>query len=170
MKTEAPEIDRHLTDAELFALAAPATGEPEALPKHLSTCRECSRALQDWKGAVRSLAEEDSGEVGRRSEEDWRAAEDATLARLRTARATSGRSHPLRWAAALAASLLVAALLLPSKRPAPGAASAPTPSASSAADSELAPADQADDDLLRQASFLAAGGDLEGEGGLAGRL
>jgi hypothetical protein len=68
---------------------------------------------------------------------------------------------------AIAASLLVAALLLPLKRPATHVASAPpTPAAATTQGSELTPADQADDDLLRQASFLAAGGDLEGEGRL----
>jgi hypothetical protein len=171
MTNETTEADRHLTDAELFALAAPASGEPEALPKHLSTCRACSRALLDWKGAVRALAEKDAGEIGRRTEDEWRAAEDATLERLKKAAPARRRVHPLRWAAAIAASLLVAVLLLPSKRPPVNAASAPaTPIATSSSASELSPADQADDDLLRQASFLAAGGDLEGESGLAGRL
>jgi hypothetical protein len=170
MTTETQEPDRHLTDAELFALAAPASGEPEAIPKHLSACRTCSRALQDWKGAVRALAEKDAGEIGRRTEEEWRAAEDATLEKLKAAPARR-RVHPLRWAAAIAASLLVAVLLLPSKRPPASAAAAPaTPAATSSSASDLSPADQADDDLLRQASFLAAGGDLEGESGLAGRL
>ena len=172
MTTEASEPDRHLTDAELFGLAAPAAGEPEALPKHLSACRTCSRALQEWKGAVRALAEEDAGEIGRRTEDQWRAAEDATLERLkRAAAARTRRVHPLRWAVAIAASLLLAALLLPSKRPAANIASASaTPVATSPSGDELAPSDKADDDLLRQASFLAAGGDLEGEGGLGGRL
>ena len=171
MTNETTEADRHLTDAELFALAAPASGEPEALPKHLSTCRACSRAVQDWKGAVRALAEKDAGEIGRRTEDEWRAAEDATLERLKRAALARRRVHPLRWAAAIAASLLVAVLLLPSRRPPVNAAAAPaTPVAATTSASELSPADQADDDLLRQASFLAAGGDLEGESGLAGRL
>jgi hypothetical protein len=167
MTNEPSEFDRHLTDAELFALAAPATGEPEALPKHLSACRTCSRALQDWKGAVRSLAEEDAGEIGQRTEDEWRAAEDATLERLKKAR-TGRRVHPLRWAVAIAASLLIAVLLLPSKQPPTKvAAASKTPAAAtSSSGDELTPADQADDDLLRQASFLAAGGDLEGEGRL----
>jgi len=169
MTNEPSEIDRHLTDAELFALAAPATGEPEALPKHLSSCRTCSRALQDWKGAVRSLAEEDAGEIGQRTEDEWRAAEDATLERLKTAR-TGRRVHPLRWAVAIAASLLVAVLLLPSKRSPTHVATASATPAAAPSNDDLAPADKADDDLLRQASFLAAGGDLEGEGGLGGRL
>jgi hypothetical protein len=167
MTNEASDLDRHLTDAELFALAAPASGEPEALPKHLSACRTCSRALQDWQGAVRVLAEQDAGEIGRRTDEEWRAAEDATLAKLKDATRPRRRVHPLRWAVAIAASLLVAALLLPSKRPPAQVAAAPaTPVASSPSSSELNPTDQADDDLLRQASFLAAGGDLEGEGRL----
>jgi hypothetical protein len=170
MTNEPLETDRHLTDAELFALAAPASGEPEALPKHLSACRACSRALQDWKGAVRALAEKDAGEIGRRTDEEWRAAEDATLERLKKAAPARRRVHPLRWAVAIAASLILAVLLLPSKRPSANIAAAPTPGAAASSAPELSPADQADDDLLRQASFLAAGGDLEGESGLAGRL
>jgi hypothetical protein len=168
MTNEPSDVDRHLTDAELFALAAPATGEPEALPKHLSACRTCTRALQDWKAAVVSLAEEDAGEIGKRTENEWRAVEDATLERLKKATPGRRRVHPLRWAVAIAASLLVAVLLLPPKRPPTHAAAisrTPAAKASSSAD-ELTPADQADDDLLRQASFLAAGGDLEGEGRL----
>lgn len=167
MTHETPDIDTHLTDAELFALAAPATGEPEALPKHLSICRTCSRALQEWKAAVRALAEEDAGEIGRRTEDEWRAAEDATLERLRSAAPARRRAHPWRWAVAIAAALLVAVFLLPSKTAPTRVAKAPaTPAAATPSGSELGPADQADDDLLRQASFLAAGGDLEGEGRL----
>jgi len=61
----------------------------------------------------------------------------------------------------------VAVFLLPSKAAPTRAAKAPaTPAAATPSGSELAPADQADDDLLRPASFLAAGGDLEGEGRL----
>ena len=167
MTNEPSEFDRHLTDAELFALAAPATGEPEALPKHLLACRTCSRALQEWKGAVRALAEEDAGEIGRRTEDEWRAAEDATLERLKKVTPARRRVHPWRWAVAIAASLLVAVLLLPAKRPTAKIASqSATPVATSPSSDDLAPADKADDDLLRQASFLAAGGDLEGEGRL----
>jgi len=168
MTNQASEFDRHLTGAELFALAAPATGEPEALPKHLSACRTCSRALQDWKGAVRSLAEADAGEIGQRTEDEWREAEDATLERLKKAGTGRRRVHPLRWAVAIAASLLIAVLLLPSKQPPTHvAATSKTPAVTTSPSAdELAPADQADDDLLRQASFLAAGGDLEGEGRL----
>ena len=57
------DSERHLTDAELFGLAAPAAGEPEALPPHLSTCQECSRALQEWKASVRALAAEEVDEI-----------------------------------------------------------------------------------------------------------
>ncbi len=176
MQQDTPDLDRHLTEAELFALAIPAAGEPEALPRHLTACRACSRALQDWKAAVQELADEDAGEVGRRTDEEWRAAEDATLARLRLAGSARRPSHRLRWAVAIAASLLVAALLLPLRRHAATVAvSAPTPAAAeahspAAAGNELDAADQADDELLRQASYLAAGGDLESEVSAEGRL
>jgi anti-sigma factor RsiW len=63
--------DRHLTDAELFDLAAPASGEPEPLPRHLSQCDACSRALQEWKAAMRELAMEDAAPLDRRPAEEW---------------------------------------------------------------------------------------------------
>ena len=172
MNPENPDLDEHLTDAELFALAAPAAGEPEALPRHVLSCRTCSRSLQEWKAAVRALADEDAGEIGRRTAEQWSAAEDATIAALR--RAAPGRrpSRRLRWAIAVAASLLLAALLLPLRRHAPPrVAAVPTPSVAAAgSDSELTPADQADDELLRQASYLASGGDLDNDVPVEGRL
>ncbi|HYX22428.1 MAG TPA: hypothetical protein VFA98_16410, partial [Thermoanaerobaculia bacterium] len=60
----------HLSDAELFALAAPAAGEPEALPAHLSACRDCARALREWKVAMGDVGEADAGELARRSPEE----------------------------------------------------------------------------------------------------
>ena len=174
MENKRNDVDRHLTDAELFTLAAPAAGGPEELPRHLSRCPACSRALQEWKSELRVLGDEDAGEIGRRSEEEWREKEDATIAGLRRRGVPVRRVRPLRWAVAIAASLLLAALLLPTRRPAATAAAHPTPVMAAAAPadggSELGAADQADDDLLRQASYLAAGGDLEGEGSLEGRL
>jgi hypothetical protein len=141
----------HLTDAELFTLALPPAGEPEALPSHLLECAACGRALQTWKVAVRDLAREDAGPMERRSEREWRAAEDRTLAAIRGARV--GRRFPVAWAASLAAAVLVGALLVPSK---PGASPAPAvrPVEKSA---ELSPADQADDLLLREANVMARG-------------
>ncbi|HEY1434878.1 MAG TPA: hypothetical protein VGG65_05840, partial [Thermoanaerobaculia bacterium] len=85
MDQDKPDLDRHLTDAELFGLAAPATGEPEALPRHLSRCGGCSRALQEWKAAVRALGDEETGEIDRRTAEQWQAAEAATMAAIRKA-------------------------------------------------------------------------------------
>ena len=169
MNEDTPGFDRHLTDADLFTLSVPATGAPEALPRHVSACRTCSRALQDWKAAVRALAEEDAGPIERRTPEQWRAAEDATIAALRKAGPSRHRAHPLRWAIAIAASLFVAALLLPVRRLAPPVAASPTPAAQPSG-SELGAADQADDDLLRQASYLAGGGDLESDVSVEGRL
>ena len=169
MDQDKPDSERHLTDAELFALAAPATGEPEALPRHLSRCSGCSRALQDWKGAVRSLGGEETGEIDRRTDEQWRAAEQATMAAIRRAGRPGRRAHPMRWAVGIAASLVVLALALPARRPAASVAAAPTPAAESSA-SGLSAADQADDDLLRQASYLAEGGDVEAEPRAEGRL
>ena len=143
--------NNHLTDAELFGLALPPAGEPEALPGHLLECSACGRALQTWKTAVRDLADEDAGPMDRRSERDWREAGDRTLAAIRGARV--GRRFPIGWAASLAAAVLVGALLIPTKRstvPSPS----PQPSEETA---QLSPADQADDILLREANVLARG-------------
>jgi hypothetical protein len=178
MEQETPGLEKHLTDAELFALAAPATGEPEALPRHLSHCRACSRAVQDWKAAMRELADDETGELARRTPEQWRAAEDATLAAIPRAAPAGRRFHAWRWALAAAASLLLAVLLLPGRRGPSVASVAPTPATAPAASSagssgsELGAQDQADDELLRQASFLAAGGDVDTEpsGSADGRL
>jgi hypothetical protein len=169
MDQDKPELERHLTDAELFALAAPATGEPEALPRHLSRCRACSRALQDWKGAVRSLADDETGEIDRRTPEEWRSAEQATMAAIRRSGRPDRRAHPLRWVVGIAAALVVMALALPARRTPPTLAVAPTPAAESAA-GDLTAADRADDELLRQASYLAEGGDVESDARVAGRL
>ena len=76
----------HLTDADLFALTAPASGEPEPLPRHLSRCEACARALQEWRGSMRELAREDVAELERRPEEDWKAAREATMSAIRRAR------------------------------------------------------------------------------------
>lgn len=149
-----PISNRHLTDAELFSLAAPAAGEPEALPGHLSRCQSCSRALQEWKGAMRALADEDIAELDRRSPEEWRAAEEVTLAAVRRTGRPAGARHPLRWVVGIAASLLIIALAMPRRNEEAAADSPPT-----GRSAELSPADQADDALLREAAYLARGGD-----------
>jgi anti-sigma factor RsiW len=145
---------RHLTDAELFSLAAPAVGEPEELPAHLSACEACSRSLQEWKSAMRALAEEDVTLLENRPVEEWRRAEDAALEAVRRAGRPS-RGHPVRWAIGIAATLLIAVLAVPGRREA-APASAP-------GSAEMSAADQADDSLLRDAAFLARGGDLAAE-------
>ena len=148
-----PISERHLTDAELFSLAAPAAGEPEALPAHLSRCQECSRALLEWKGAMRSLADEDISELDRRSPEEWRAAEESTLSAVRRSGRTAGGRRPMRWALGIAAALVVVALAMPRR------GSAPVASRGGGPVSELSPADAADDAFLREAEYLARGGD-----------
>jgi ElaB/YqjD/DUF883 family membrane-anchored ribosome-binding protein len=153
------ESNTHLTDAELFALAAPASGEPEALPSHLLACQACSRALQEWKAAVRALAEEEVEEIEKRTPQEWRAAEAATRAAIRRA-APRGARRPWRWGVGIAASLVILALAMPwspkTDRPSPGVSGV-----SAAADdaSALSAADRDDDALLREAAYLARGGD-----------
>jgi hypothetical protein len=152
--------ETHLADAELLALAAPASGEPEPLPQHLSGCEACSRALQQWRSAMREVAREDVGELQRRSPEEWRAAEEATMAAIRRARPR--RAAPaVRWAIGIAAALLLVALAMPFRRaPASRVASATAGEPAEATDLALASAaDRADDALLRDAEYLAQGGD-----------
>ena len=157
MDRHAPED--HLTDAELLSLAAPASGEPEPLPRHLSRCEACSRALQEWRAAMREMAREDVAELDRRSPEEWRAAEDATMAAIRKARPRSHRATAARWAIAVAAALLVVALAMPFRRGAETSSPAPE-TAEKRPDMGLAsPADRADDALLREVEYLAQGGD-----------
>jgi hypothetical protein len=149
MEPKAPASD-HLTDTELFTLALPPAGEPEALPRHLSDCVTCSRAFSEWKGAVRELANEQAETLGKRSAEEWQALEDSTIEAIRRARI--GR-HPfsVRWALAIAAALALFALALPlwhqRERLAPGVATAQV--------AQLSPEDQADDALLRDVARLA---------------
>lgn len=151
-KTTFPD---HLTDAELFSLAAPAAGEPEALPRHLSQCQSCSRALQEWKASIRALAEEDVDALASRSTQQWSAAEEATMVAIRRAGRPGRGRHPLRWVVGIAASLVVIALALPARRSVPTAAILPTP----AAEPALSASDRDDDALLRDVAYLARGGD-----------
>ena len=152
-KTERDSV--HLTDAELFTLAAPPAGEPEVLPRHLSECQSCSRALQEWKISMRDLAEEDVEPIDRRTPEQWDAAADATMARVRRAARPGRRQRPLRWAVGIAASLLLLALAIPRHGAAPAAVPGPAQ-----ASSGLSAADQEDDRLLRDVNFLAQGDDI----------
>jgi hypothetical protein len=142
----------HLTDDELFALAVPPSGAPEPLPVHLSECLRCSRAVADWKNAVRDLGSDDEDELARRSPQEWRAAEDVTLAAIRREGAPGrGGERTLRWMLLAAASLLLFALLLGDRHPA-------GPIAFDDA-TGLSAQDRADDALLRDVDRLASGED-----------
>jgi hypothetical protein len=152
----------HLTDDELFGLALPPAGEPEALPAHLLHCARCGRALQEWKSAVREIARDEVEPLSRRSPEEWRAAEDRTLERIRWA---GSRRPPrgLHWAVGVAAALLLVAFLLPAVR---NARERRASVSDSAAASELSAADAADDQLLRDVARLSR----DDDGGVAGGL
>ncbi len=140
---------RHLTDSELFSLAVPPVGEPEALPRHLSECWSCSRALQEWKSAVRELADEETEELDRRSPAEWEALEEKTIDAMKRA-GRNRRSAAARWAVLIAASLLLAVFLTPSRKPAPAAATQ-----SDATLATLSAQDQKDDLLLRDVARLS---------------
>ena len=150
---------RHLTDAELFAIALPAAGAPEALPAHLSDCLACSRALVGWKTAVRDLAAEGDEAVARRTPEEWEAAQAKTMAAVRRSR-LAGRALPLRWAVSVAAVLLLFAVAIPLQR----SVSVPGGTQTS---SDLSAQDQADDALLRDVARLSGGEDRSPWGALA---
>ena len=152
----------HLTDAELFTLAIPPVGEPEALPRHLSECLACSRALQEWKGAVRETADEEMEPIERRTAAEWEALENRTIEAMRNA-GRKRRLAAMRWAVpAAAAALLLAGLLLPSRRAARSAA----PRAEMVA-AQLSAQDQRDDALLRDVARLSRGEDGGSWNGLA---
>jgi hypothetical protein len=157
----------HLTDDELFGLALPPAGEPEALPPHVLSCAKCGRALQEWKAAVIDIGEEDVAPVNDRTAAEWRAAEDRTLESLR--HVTPGRSRrPVVWAAGLAAAVLLAILIAPGRQGSAAKAPAATAAAavSSARAPEMSPQDAADDTLLRDVAKLSRGDDAGVWGGL----
>ena len=158
----------HLSDAELFTLAVPPAGEPEVLPRHLSECQTCSRALQEWKASLRDLADEDVEAIDQRSPEEWNATADATMARIRRESHPARRQRPLRWAVGIAASLLLLALAIPRH----GTAPAPIPGspAATSSGSGLSAADQEDDRLLRDVNYLAQGDDATGLFGMEDSL
>ena len=151
MNIEPNTAGRHLTEPELFSLALPASGEPEALPAHLSECLSCSRVLQQWKGAVRDLAAEDEEVLGRRTDARWEALEDQTIESIRRARSRASRKR-VQWALSIAASLVLAVFLLPVLR---SAGSGAPPTSASALSAE----DARDEALLLEVDRLASGED-----------
>ena len=149
---ELKAVNPHLTDADLFTLAVPPVGEPEALPRHLSECFRCSRALQEWKLAVREIADDDMAALDRRTPAEWESLENETIVAMR--RAGSKRRAPImQWAASIAAALLLGVLLLPAVRRTVSGGSGRTGAAATAAQ------DQKDDALLRDVARLSQGED-----------
>jgi hypothetical protein len=167
-RTTPPHVSTpHLSDAELFGLALPPAGMPEALPSHLSDCLACARALSEWKAAVRELCD-DAASLDRRSPEDWSLAEERTLQAIRRSRAGGGRMH-WGWTAGIAASLLLVALVIPLRDALRSGASrsAPLPSVTAAGTAPsgvaaLSAQDQADDALLRDVARMSRAEDSGG--------
>jgi hypothetical protein len=151
MNMELKAVNQHLSDAELFTLAVPPVGEPEALPRHLSECFRCSRALQEWKLAVREIADDDMAALDRRTTAEWESLENETIAAMR--RAGHRRAPVLQWAASIAAGVLLGVLLLPAIRQAVSGGSGRTAAAATEAQ------DQKDDALLRDVARLSQGDD-----------
>jgi hypothetical protein len=149
---ELKAVNPHLTDADLFTLAVPPVGEPEALPRHLSECFRCSRALQEWKLAVREIADDEMEALDRRTPAEWKSLESETIAAMRRA-GTNRRAPIMQWAASIAAGLMLGVLLLPAIRKSVSGASGRTAAAATAAQ------DQKDDALLRDVARLSQGED-----------
>jgi hypothetical protein len=151
---------RHLTDGELCALAVPAGGSPEALPRHLSDCLACTRALSEWKAALAEVAD-DSGPLDGRTEHDWDLAAARTMARVRKSSMVPARAvTSMRWAVGLAAVLLLTVLSLPLRR---NGGSTRLSSMAEHDRAELSGQDQADDDLLRDVARMARADDDLGD-------
>jgi hypothetical protein len=148
MQREPLTSAQHLTEGDLFTLAVPPAGEPEALPRHLSECSSCSRALSEWKTAVRDLAGSETDVLSRRTPREWEALENRTLEAIRGAR-VGGRRRLGWWAAAVAAAVLLFAVALPVSR----TRSRPTPGPTLAA--QFTTQDQEDDLLLRDVARLS---------------
>lgn len=148
---------RHLTDGELCALAIPAGGAPEALPRHLSDCLACTRALSEWKEALSEVAAE-AGTLDGRTERDWEGAASRTMERIRRSPRLRAAGS-MRWAVGLAAALLLTVLSLPLR---PGASS-PRAVAPDRDRGELTGQDQADDALLRDVARMARADDDLGD-------
>jgi hypothetical protein len=156
MEREPLTNPQHLSEGDLFTLAVPPAGVPEALPRHLSECSSCSRAFSEWRTAVRDLAERDTDALSRRTPREWEALEERTLEAIRGARI--GRHRRLGWwAAAAAAAVLLLAVALPLSRTTSRPASRPTLAA------QFTTQDQEDDLLLRDVARLSRAD--EGTGG-----
>jgi len=146
---------RHLTEDELLRLALPGLAEPEAVPPHVLQCGECGRGLEKWKAALRELAAEDEAALARRTADEWRSREVATLAAIRRSGAPGARRRRVAWGLGLAASLLLAALVATVR---PWEDGAPDLAEVAA----LSGQDRADDALLRDVAVLARGEDAGG--------
>jgi len=156
MQREPLTSAHHLTKGDLFTLAVPPAGEPEALPGHLSECSSCSRALSEWKTAVRDLAGSETDALSRRTPREWEALENRTLETIRGAR-MGGRRRLGWWAAAVAAAVLLFAVALPVSH------MRSRPTAGSTLAAEFTTQDQEDDLLLRDVARLSRAD--EGTGG-----
>ena len=134
----------HLDFERLFLLALTPTGEPEALPPHLSECSECARQFGEWTKACRSIAAESACDPP----PDFERSVMDRIHGLRTPRRHRARKSAAG-ALAAAAALLVAfttGLRIGTTRGIP-------PETGEAAFSD---ADRRDDALLRDVSRLVA--------------
>jgi anti-sigma factor RsiW len=133
----------HLDPEQLFLLALPPAGEPEALPAHLSECPECARQFAEWAKTCRALAAEDAEPPA-----DF---ERSVMSEVRRRRAP--RSHRARRRAAAGLAAAAALLLAFGIGLRVGTTRGLPPAASQAG---MSAADRGDDALLRDVSRLVA--------------
>ncbi len=156
--------EEHLRPEDFFLLAFPPSGEPEALPPHLSGCSRCGRQLAQWRAAAEGLAAPTAD-----APDDF---ERTVMAKLRSMRSPrSRRPRRRRIAGIAAAACLLAAFGLGVRlgrrsQPASGQPEAAAAASIRAIHSipsvqTLSAEDRTDDELLRDVSRLVSGDDEE---------
>ena len=153
---EARLANDHLTDAELFGLAAPGRGRARG-------AAAAPLAVPGLQPRAPGLEGRGRGRSPTRRSDEIEPPHGRRVARSRgrddggdPARRAPGTRPPLRWVVGIAAALAVVALAMPR---APHGARWPPRVPRPPAEAGLSAADRADDELLREASFLAGGGD-----------
>lgn len=134
----------HLGPEDFFLLVLPPAGEPEPLPFHLSSCRDCARQLGEWQEAARSLAD-----VEDEPPADF---ERNVMSRVRVSRVPHSHRGLRRLSVGLAATACLLMAFWVGMRVGTFAPE-PVPPAASALDA----ADRADDALLRDVTRLVSG-------------
>jgi hypothetical protein len=158
---KSPKPVHHIPLDELYALAAPPVGEPEALPAHLAVCRSCGRAFQTIQKAFADVGRSAELAAAERTPLEWNQAERNIMAKVRGLGIPMRRPRPRRrravWGGLAAASVLLVVWIARTNLGSGGKAVRMAAGSGSAA--SMSPADQADDKLLRDVARLSEGGE-----------